>query len=261
MNQFTALLDHIPPALLVIFRIGGLTVYGPVIGSKIIPVRVKVMLAVILGLAVYPILNTEELGNAGWQLTLWSLGPAIALEMLVGMVIGFLASIPLLTVQLGGLMMGHQMGLGFAKFFNPAMEDSADIVGQMLFFMALAGFLLLGGHEAMVLAVLHSFHHIPLATNIADGSLLTMLTGMLTAGYEVALRVSAPLLTLIFLETVAMGFLSKTVPQLNILSLGFPMRILVGLIIIALVVTVIDEVFRDWFDEVLRLTFSWIENR
>ena len=261
MNQFIALLDHVPSALLVIFRIGGLTIYGPVIGSSIIPGRVKVMLAVMLGLAVYPVLTTQEIGNAGWEMNLWSLGPAIALELLVGMVIGFLASLPLLTVQFGGLMMGHQMGLGFAKFFNPAMEDSADIVGQMLFFMALAGFLLLGGHEMMVLAVLNSFHHIPLATNVADGSLLTMLTGMLTASYEVALRVSAPLLTLIFLETVAMGFLSKTVPQLNILSLGFPMRILVGLAIVALVVTVIDEVFRDWFEEALSLTFTWIENR
>ena len=85
MNQFTALLDHVPPVLLVIFRIGGLTVYGPVLSSKIIPARVKVMLAVILGLAVYPILDTQELGNAGWELTLWSLGPAIALEMLIGM--------------------------------------------------------------------------------------------------------------------------------------------------------------------------------
>jgi len=124
MNQFIALLDHVPPALLVICRIGGLAIYGPVIGSSIIPGRVRVMLAVILGLAVYPVLNTQELGNAGWQMNLWSLGPAIALELLVGMVIGFLASLPLLTVQLGGLMMGHQMGLGFAKFFNPAMEDT-----------------------------------------------------------------------------------------------------------------------------------------
>ncbi len=261
MNQFVALLDHVPPALLVIFRIGGLAIYGPVIGSSSIPVRIKVMLAVILGLAVYPVLTTQELGVGGWELNLWSLGPAIAMELLVGLVIGFLANLPLLAVQIGGLMMGHQMGLGFAKFFNPAMEDSADIIGQMLFFMALAGFLLLGGLEMMVLAVLHSFHHIPLATNVADGSLLTMLAGVLTASYELALRVAAPLLTLIFLETVAMGFLSKTVPQLNILSLGFPMRILVGLVIVALVVGVIDEVFLDWFNEMTNLTFTWIENR
>lgn len=261
MNQFVALLDHVPTALLVIFRIGGLAIYGPVIGASIIPGRIKVMLAVILGLAVYPVLTTQELGVGGWELNVWSLGPAIAMELLVGLIIGFLASLPLLAVQIGGLMMGHQMGLGFARFFNPAMEDDADIIGQMLFFMALAGFLLLGGLEMMVLAVLHSFHHIPLATNVADGSLLTMLAGVLTASYELALRVAAPLLTLIFLETVAMGFLSKTVPQLNILSLGFPMRILVGLVIVALVVGVIDEVFLDWFNEMTNLTFTWIENR
>jgi flagellar biosynthesis protein FliR len=93
------------------------------------------------------------------------LGPIVALEFMVGLVIGFAASLPMVAMQTGGLIMGQQMGLGFAMFYNPAVDDEADIVGQVLFFMALAGFLLIGGHEAMLLAVLHSFEHIPLAAS------------------------------------------------------------------------------------------------
>ncbi len=180
------------------------------------------------------------------------------MELAIGLVIGFMASLPLIAIQTGGLVMGQQMGLGFASFFNPAIDDEADVVGQMLFFMTLAGFLIIGGHEAMVLAVLRSFEHLPLGSFAVNADLIQLLAGLLTSALELALRVAAPLLALIFLESLAMGFLAKTVPQLNILSLGFPLRILAGLLIIILGLTVIDQVMMEGMQEVLDVIFSWV---
>ena len=260
MNQFTALLEHFPAALLVIFRIGGLAIYAPVIGSQIIAARGRALFAIVLGFAIYPILYVENLVSAPLHLDMWTLVPLLALEILIGMVIGFIASLPMIAVQISGLMMGQQMGLGFAKIFNPTMGASADIIGQMLFFMALAGFLLIGGLDAMVLAVLNTFHHMPLGTNIVDGSLLEMLLGVVLAAYEIAMRIAAPLLALIYLQTISLGFISKSVPQLNILSLGFPMRIIAGLTIIMVSLGVINEVLLVWIEDVLQLTLDWVEN-
>lgn len=254
------MLDHIPPAMLVIFRIGGLMIYGPVFGSSVVPVQVKVYLSFLIGLAAYPLLASEHFAGMSLELNLWTLGPLIAIELLIGLVIGFLASLPLVGAQTGGLIMGQQMGLGFAQFYNPAVDDEADVVGQVLFFMGLAGFLVIGGHEAMVLAVLHSFTHVPPGGMHIDSSLMTVATGMLLAAFEVALRVAAPLLAIIFLESLALGFISKTVPQLNILSLGFPVRILVGFLIVAIGLVVIHEVIMESIDEALRMIFGWIEN-
>ncbi len=246
--------------MLVVFRFGGLMIYGPVFGSPSVPLRVKVMLSFLLGVAVYPLLtHVHPTGDAPLQLELWSLAPMVATELMIGMIIGYVASIPMTAVQTGGLVMGQQMGLGFARFFNPAIDDEADIVGQLLFFMALVGFLMIGGHEAMILAVMHSFQHVPLGGFVPDQSLLDLLSGLLLAAFELALRVSAPLLAIIFLESIAMGFVSKTVPQLNILSLGFPLRILAGFAIIALGLVVIDEVVMDSVDFVLQLLFEWID--
>ena len=259
--QLTTILDHVPPALLVIFRFGGLMIYGPVFGASVIPVRVKVFLSFILGLAVYPVIYRLHLAGAPLELNLWSLIPMISMELLIGLILGFLASLPLVAVQIGGLIMSQQMGLGFARFFNPTIDDEAAVLGQILFFATLAGFLLIGGHEAMVLAVLHSFQHIPLGGLVPDLNLVSLLSGMLTSAFELALRVAAPLLALIFLETAAMGFIAKTVPQMNILSLGFPMRILAGLLIVCLGLVVIDEVVMDGIDETLNLMFEWIETQ
>jgi flagellar biosynthesis protein FliR len=260
MHELASIYEHIPPALLVVFRIGGLMIFGPVFGSAAIPVRVKVMLAFIAGLAVYPLLSQDVFAGTELKLDLWMLGPIVALELAVGLVIGFAASLPMVAMQTGGLIMGQQMGLGFAMFYNPAVDDEADIIGQVLFFLALAGFLIIGGHEAMLLAVLHSFEHVPLGGFTAGLGLVTLLTGLLLAAFELALRVAAPLLALIFLQSLAMGYISKTVPQLNILSLGFPIRILVGFFIVAVGLVIINEVIMEGIDTMLRAIFAWVES-
>jgi flagellar biosynthetic protein FliR len=259
VGQYQSILDHIPPLMLVMFRIGGLMIYGPVFGAPVIPMRVKVFLSLLIALATYPTLSTSCLAQQPLTLELWSLAPLVGLELIIGLLIGYMASIPLIAVQTGGLLMGQQMGLGFARFYNPGMDADADIVGQMLFFMALAGFLIIGGHEAMMLAVLRSFHYVPLGGLAMDGDVLALLAGLLLAAFELALRVAAPVLALVFLESLAMGYMAKTVPQLNILSLGFPIRILAGFAMITLALVVMNDVIMDGIDVVLNEIFIWVE--
>jgi flagellar biosynthetic protein FliR len=259
LGEWEAILEHVPPALLVIFRIGGLMIFGPVFGSPVIPVRVKVGLTFLAGLAVYPIVASEAAAGHELRLETWALVPIVASELLIGMIVGFVANIPMVGVQTGGLVMGQQMGLGFARFYNPGIDDEADVLGQALFFVALTGFLVMGGHEMMVRAVLESFRHVPLGAFALDLSTVDLLLGLLLASFELALRVATPVLAIIFLQSVAMGYTAKTVPQLNILSLGFPIRILVGIALVMLGLVVINEVMLEHVDEALVALFDWIE--
>ena len=125
-----ALALHIPGFLLVVFRIGGLMVFAPILSSRAVPVRVRVLLAFGIGLAVYPVLMTLGLvPRVPGGLGLMTLVPAISLEILVGVAIGLLASLPLAALRIGGQLAGQQMGLGFATFYDPNVEDDADLVG------------------------------------------------------------------------------------------------------------------------------------
>ncbi len=262
MVHLSDILDHVPAALLVVFRLGGLMIAAPVFGSSVIPPRVRILLAFALGLAVYPLVGDAHLAAAR-AIDLWALAPVVGVELLVGVLIGFMAGLPLVAAQLGGLIMGQQMGLGFAQFFNPTIDDEADVVGQVLYLMVLAGFLLVGGHESMLLCVLDSFHHLPVpaAASFASGAgVVAVIVGLLTAALELSLRVAAPLLALIFLHTVAMGLIARTVPQMNILSFGFALRVLGGLAIVLLGLVVINEVMMEGIDEAWAAIFGWIEN-
>lgn len=182
----------------------------------------------------------------------------VASEALIGLLLGFGASLPLVAMQIGGLMMGQQLGLGFARVINPEIGEQSDIVGELLFLLSLAIFLVLNGHHALLAAVAGSFHNIPLGGYSMHAEAVDLLTGLLLSMFDLALKVCAPLLALVFLESVAMGFINRTVPQLNILSLGFPLRSLAGFSFLIGIIATQIQAFRDLLGEVITKLFLFV---
>jgi len=244
------------PFLLVASRLSGVFLLTPILASLVIPGKVRVLLVGLLAIIVYPTVPAAALvpvpGDA------FGLAIAAVSEVMVGFFVGLLAMMPIAAVQLAGLVMGLQMGFGFAQIVNPTLETESDILGEMLLSMALATFLILGGLESTFLAVCNTFAHIPLAGFRPDVGLLNLVAATLEAGFELAIRLSMPLLAIIMLETVASAFLAKTMPQLNILSIGFAVKIILGLAAILVAGRAMNTAIGDHVVEVGRalLRFS-----
>ena len=248
LEQF---LGHVPAWMLVLFRITGIFMIGPMFGSTVLPPRVKVSIAVILSLCVYPMLLTASSaaapmvwGTVDQQLSLWQLLPAVAMELAVGLVIGFGAYMPIVGMQMGARMIEQQMGLGIAGVFNPELDATTGPLSQFLTMFAIALFILLGGHRAVLTTLVGSFGHVPLGAFRIDGQVIDLILGLLGSMLDLALRVGAPLLCLIFLQSLAMGFIARTVPQMNILSIGFVLRIVAGALLLVGLVGVFADVFQ-----------------
>jgi flagellar biosynthetic protein FliR len=267
------LLDHLPAWLMVLFRLTGIFLLAPMFGSSSIPRLVKVMLVVGLSLCVYPMLmGTGQVATASLVgiidasgIDLWRLAPLIAGELLLGYVVGYCASLPLIGMQLGGQIMDQQMGVSAGGVFNPELDAEMGVAGQVLFMSGLAIFLVVGGHHAILLTLIGSFEAIPIGMFVAPpeapGSLGTgvsihdgvhLVLGLLTVAFDMALRIAAPMLCILFLLRVAMGFIGRTVPQMNILSVGFIFYILVGLMIWIVGAGTGLIVFRDTMVETLQ---------
>ena len=245
------------PLLLVAARLGGLALFAPVLGSPVIAARIKIFLFLGLAAATLPVLGSSGALAGASEFTMWQLVAALAVEIVVGALIGFIALMPMFAMQTGGLIMAQQMGLGFARFYNPALGDEADVLENTFFLLALVTFIGLGGIDWTVLAVLNSYMYVQVGALQLDASIPHLLSGLIMASIEIGMRVAAPLLALVFLETIAMGFIAKTVPQLNILSLGFPLRIMVGLGTIIAGVTVLGGVLVQYVDQVLMVMMDW----
>lgn len=257
MDVVNTIQAAVGPALLVIMRIGGMAIFAPVISSPSVPVRVRVMVVFLAGFGAFSLLSSGGAALPAVPLDPWAILPLAASEVAVGALIGFIASLPLLGLRMGGMIAGQQMGLGFARFYNPAVGEESDVLEQIFYFLGLAIFLSIGGLEAMFIAVLHSFEYVNAGIFMTGRGVMDILLGMLLSSLDIGLRVAMPLLGVIFLETVAMGFVSKTVPQLNVLSLGFPLRIMVGLGILVAGVAVIDQVANEWIANALDDMYDW----
>lgn len=246
------LVPHLPAWLLVFIRLTGLFILTPMLGSRTIPARVKVLLILGLSFCIYPMLLDPQHQSSEWYIriiedgiSLYELASLVGVELLIGLVIGYGATLPLIGMQVGGRIIDQQLGLGLAGVLNPDLDEEAGVVGQIYFMLALAIFLMLGGHRLVLMTLLATFHYVPPGGFFVDTHLLHMIWAFLACMFEIAVRVSGPLLCIIFLENLAIGYLMRTVPQINILSIGFPLKITVGVLLITGSLWIESEVYME----------------
>ena len=247
------LLANVPPFLLLLARLSGLFLLSPILASSAVPRQVRAFLAIGLAAACFPALVTGPLaGFRGAEFSLFAIAPLMALELLVGYVLGFVLMLPLAGCQAAGLVIGQQMGLQLGGVFNPELQDDSGVVGQFLYLLALVIFLCLGGHLTLLRLLIGSFENVPPGGMTDLAAVLTVIAGLMQSMIELVVQISMPVLAVLFLESVAMGFISRTVPQMNILSVGFITRILIATTVTAVslvsVARLTEGSFREAFD-------------
>jgi flagellar biosynthesis protein FliR len=258
MPALEHILAHVAPFLLVAFRLAGLFVLTPVLANRSLPRRVRALMVLMLAVALYPMLPTQVqiAPDAG----LADLGPLVFREFLIGLTMGFIAALPIHALDLAGYLISHQMGLGLARVYNPEMETDTDTTGQLIMYLGLASFVALGGIEVLFLSLADTFRNVPIGGLTVQQLPLDTVVGLIASGVELAVRVAAPVLCIIFLLMIAMGFVSKTMPQINIMSVGFTIKIIFGLGMLAASLGAMQHATADEVQRVLRLAVDWGAN-
>lgn len=255
MPSFAPLLEHVVPYLLVVARLGGVLLSAPAVSSQSVPRRARALLALMLGAAAYPALPGHV--HVPPEVDLVGLASMLGLEILVGACVGLIASIPLVAVQLAGHVMSHQMGLAIASSFNPETNADSTVISDMLIFVGMTAFLAAGGIDVLFAVMLDTFERVPLGAFTVGMLPLEVLIGTLSAGFEVAVRLSAPVVAIVMCAMVAMGAVMKTLPQINILSVGFAIKILLGLGTLAFAIMIIGRVLSGETEAVIEVLRDW----
>lgn len=238
-------LAEIPLALstyaLVLFRITGLMMTAPVFASRVVPLQVRAALVLVLGAMMFPMVQ----GQAPAELSMLTALVGGMGEMMIGTLIGLSLSLLLLGAEVGGLIVGRQAGLALANIFDPMQDRQASIVGQVYTISLTLVFLLAGGHRATMAALLDTFEVIPLLSFQLDESFVVLLAEMLASAFILGIRLAAPVLIALFLVGTGLAFLSRTMPQFNILSIGFAVRAMVALAVAAVALSAGEELLLD----------------
>ncbi len=220
-------LVFVPTFVLAFFRIAGVMVSAPLFGSARIPRRLKVLFALVIAAAIAPTLKPFTLPESAWTLT-----AGIGGELLFGIAIGTALSFTFVAVNWAGEIIGQQMGLGIGQVFDPHFGGSGSVMGDLYFFLTLVIFLIVGGHLSFLKGVRESFDALPLLTVTMNQNLLDLITALLQSSTALALQLAAPMLVTMLLTDVVLGFIGKTIPQINVMTLGLPLRSLVGMVVL-----------------------------
>lgn len=216
--------------LVILVRVAAIFFSAPIFGSRRTPIPVKAALSLMVSMTLFPVLQgtIEPVGGG-----LTSVITYIGSEIMIGLVIGFSARLIFGAVQLSGMIVGFQMGLGMAQALDPSQDEGGAMVSRLQDLVAVLIFLSLNGHHIFIMALVKSFQLLPPMEMHYSVGVINMLVALTGNVFVIALKVSAPAMAALFFTNVALGIVAKTVPQMNVLIVGLPLQIAVGMMILA----------------------------
>ncbi len=220
--------------LYVFFRVSAFFIFVPIIGSRQFPVRMKIGLALLLSFMTFPLISGLPLPQPKGAL---DLSVYLFAETLVGLTLAFAMRMIFVAVQVAGTVVDFQMGFGVVNVIDPQTETQVSITAQFQNIFAILIYLALNAHHLTIYSIVESFQLInPMQFNFTEITMGFILK-MFATTFMVAVKIAAPIMAILFLISVGLGLVARTVPQMNVFIVGFPLQIGVGLIMIGLTMT------------------------
>ncbi len=236
-------IEEVTSALLVLLRISALLILMPVFGHRLVPAQVKTGLIALLAILLYPVVATSLP-----QIPLSPLALMIVAiqEILIAAMLAMAAQLIFAAAQFAGQVMGYQMGLAIANVFDPATSAQISIVGQFALVLSMLIWLSAGAHNIFLSALADSFYLLPIGQPL-DLSAVAALNDMASNMFTLALRLVSPMLLLLFFLYVALGLLSRAVPQIQVFFVSFPLTVGIGFLAFAIALPSIISLMHDSF--------------
>jgi flagellar biosynthesis protein FliR len=238
--------------ILVLIRVGAMIIVTPVFGDATVPATVKWGLSILIAVLLFPIVKAGIPSMR--DLGLLSIVVGIAGELLIGIIIGFAARLIFAGIQLAGELLGFQMGFSVASVIDPTSSVQVSVIAEFQYLVSLLLFLTINGHHLFISAIAESYQVVPPLSVHFSGPLLQALIALSKDVFVIAVKISAPVTAVLFFTNVAMGLVARTVPQMNVFMVSFPLQIAAGLIFIGLTAPVFIKVAQHLFPSLSRET-------
>jgi flagellar biosynthetic protein FliR len=216
-------------------RIGAILIMIPVIGERTVPLSVKGGIAILISLLLLPTVHATlpDLHSES-EAEIFLLVIAMCSEVLIGIVIGFTAKIIFAGIQFAGEMIGIQIGFSVVNVIDPISNAQVSVISEFQYIVALLIYLAVDGHHTFILAIADSYRFVSPFSYHFSGALMQNILVFSKELFVTAIKISAPVMAVLLFTNVALGVMARTVPQINIFIVGFPLQIAVGLTILGL---------------------------
>ena len=221
---------------LVLARPGMLIAAAPVFGGHFVPPHVRIGLAMILSFILMPVVEVPAVA------TLAGLTIVVARELAIGLALALGIRALIAGAELGGHLAGSQLMLSYGSVIDPQGGVRNTLLATLYGNLTLLTFFLINGHHALVRALGASYAAIPIGSGAIDASLATSVMRLLGVVFTFGLRLAAPVIIVMLIVEIAAGLISKTAPAINLMVVGTPIRLIVGLLAVAAVIPLIPPI-------------------
>ena len=237
------------PILWPFLRVLAVFTAAPIFSSRAFPLRAKIGLAFLIAYAAQPSMPNQPVIAIN--------GPeafgAVVQQVGIGLAIGFTVRVVFAAFELAGQVVGFQMGLGFAAFFDPASSAQSSAMGRFYANMAALLFLALNGHLMVIMAVVHSFAAFPVDQNFLQALSTMKLQALGAQLFASAFWIALPVIAMLMFANLALGIVSRVAPQMNIYAIGFPVTLAVGLVGVAATLPLLEQPFAALMEQMMEI--------
>jgi len=236
-----------------LFRIAAMIVAMPIFGSVMLPVRVRLMLALAITSVVAPVLPAvpaiDPLSLAAVLIILQ--------QILIGVAMGFVLQLVFAAITTGGQVVAMQMGLGFASMVDPQNGMQMPVLSQIYLLLITLLFLSFNGHLIMIEVLAESFTTVPIGVDGLTRNGWRTLADWGVQMFAGALWLALPAVASLLVVNISFGVMARAAPQLNIFAVGFPVALMMGFVVILFtlpaVVPQFESLANDGFNLIVRL--------
>jgi len=209
---------------------------APIFSARTVPMRSRVALAMLVaicaqaGLPEQPVIGLADSQAFG----------VVMQQVVVGIAIGLAVRIVFASVELAGEVIGLQMGLNYAGFFDPSTNQQTSAVGRYFGNTTMLLFVILNGHLMVLQAVVSSFETFPIGASAFESINRMRLHELGTVVFRYGLWIALPMIGMLLFVNIVLGFVSRVAPQMNAFAIGFPLTLTTGLLGIAVTLPLLE---------------------
>lgn len=225
-------------------RIAAMFAAIPVFSGAQIPPQMRVGIAVLFALLTYPVVKGFIPSGSYTPI---ELGLVVAGEVILGLLVGFLAQLVFMAAEFAGSLIGYQMGFAAANVFDPTSQQQVALISQFQGIFAILLFLALDVHHLFLEAIVASFEMLPPGGLNVSGGAIPMIVEVANHSLILSIRLVAPILVLLLLSTLTLGVMSRVFPQLNVFLLSFPLNIGISFVVMGLTLGIVAKILQGEF--------------
>ena len=214
------------------------------------PAHIKIGLTALLALGLLPAVTVPPAVDVA------VLGAVIAREVVIGFALAAAVRALVAGVEFAGFLSGQQMGLNYASTIDPSSGAKHTVVTTLFNMLAVLTLFAINGHHTILRALASSYAGLPIGGGDINASLLTSVRDTFALVFVTAVRLSAPIVVVLLIVEVIIGFISRVTPALSFTVIGYPVKMIVGLFVIGLVVATVPGVVTSLADRTIRLALE-----